>query len=65
MKNQLKGAGLIAQCTRCFSLRDQQDVDCPTCRHFFDAAVKQIRWLVLNDISNDVIDSDTYDCRLQ
>lgn len=61
MKGYLKGAGVILQCTRCWSLRNvQDDKECPTCRQLLDLIVTEVRWLVLNDISTDIIDADTY-----
>lgn len=60
MKGYLKGAGVIPQCIRCFSLRDPQDKHCPTCELLLDVIVTEVRWLALNDISHDAIDADAY-----
>lgn len=61
MKGYLKGAGLIPQCVRCWSLRDvEKDKECPTCADKLNVVVTEVRWLVLNDVSHDLIDSDTY-----
>ena len=60
MVGHLKGASVIQQCVRCYSLRSPADAHCPTCAAMLNEVVTEVRWLALNDISTDIVDLETY-----
>jgi hypothetical protein len=54
MRGYLKAAGIIQQCTRCFSLRNLLgESDCPTCRTILHVTHTETRPLVLGEVSTD------------
>lgn len=55
MVGHLKAAGVIAQCTRCYALRNLRDESkaCPTCRALLNEIQTEVRWLSLNEPSSD------------
>jgi hypothetical protein len=55
MRGYLKAAGVIQQCTRCFSLRDlvQEEPACKTCWAILGITHTETRPLVLGEVSTD------------
>ena len=60
MLGYLKSAGVIAQCVRCYSLRNLQDEqqECPTCTALLKVTTMAVRFLSFNEPSNDILDPE-------
>jgi hypothetical protein len=62
MVGWLKVSSVIAQCKRCFSLRNVKEEPkyCPTCLSLLNEHVTAIRWLSFGDVSDDVRSSNIF-----
>jgi hypothetical protein len=57
MLGYLKCVGVIAQCLRCYSLRNLRDEprDCPTCKSLLKVSTVAVRLLSLVEPSDDIL----------
>ncbi len=55
MRNYLKAATVIEQCTRCYALRDTKNEpgECKSCRALLNVRHTEVRWLAFGQPSSD------------